>query len=561
MTFDASMFANFVAVSSPVHERVSPSYTGIHALFDIIVVGSGIGGGVLADDLADRAGDKKRILVLEAGSYLYPTHVYNCSRMPNSTVAQRFGTSSFWQSGAEGTQYYIHERPQMNLGGRSIFWSGLIPTIQDWELEFFPARVRHDLKSGMLEQAGAALNQSITLGETAQKIVGKLRASALAEHFDIAETPRALHQPYLRPNGTPAAELAAQSTGVFNTAELLINQIGLSSNENPGGDGSGLRLLLNHYVEDIKRLDENRLEVLARNTLTGAPSYFQAATVVLACGAIESPKLLARSTIGRELPAEVRSLVGLGLTDHPTTNEILTTATDIGDVAIPKDTTAKIILYSRGKRDAGGQILYPFNVEMNVNHEYWHLRENDPASPAVPITTTGASIIDIKFSFGNCIDPMNEIRECPPFGYVPEIVFRNQSWTDYLVASRLPALAGWHKSDKEVFAVLNEVTHKIFNQFQRNGVACEPVENRWYGEGGKGFGYGTVHHAIGTLRMPYKQWFGGPVLTESVVDEDLRVRTVDNLFVCDMSVMPFASAANPVRTLAALALRLSNRLG
>jgi choline dehydrogenase-like flavoprotein len=34
-----------------------------------------------------------------------------------------------------------------------------------------------------------------------------------------------------------------------------------------------------------------------------------------------------------------------------------------------------------------------------------------------------------------------------------------------------------------------------------------------------------------------------------------------NLYVCDMSVMPFSSAANPVRTLAALALRLSKHLG
>lgn len=33
------------------------------------------------------------------------------------------------------------------------------------------------------------------------------------------------------------------------------------------------------------------------------------------------------------------------------------------------------------------------------------------------------------------------------------------------------------------------------------------------------------------------------------------------LFVCDMSVMPFSSAANPVRTLAAFALRLSRHFG
>ena len=46
-----------------------------------------------------------------------------------------------------------------------------------------------------------------------------------------------------------------------------------------------------------------------------------------------------------------------------------------------------------------------------------------------------------------------------------------------------------------------------------------------------------------------------------MVDEDLRVLGTQNLFVCDMSVMPFSSAANPVRTLVALALRLAEHLG
>lgn len=561
MTFEASVFSNFVAASNPANSWVSPAYTGTDTFFDIIIVGSGIGGGVLADDLADRLGQTRRILVLEAGSYLYPTHVYNCSRMPNSAVAKRFGCQSFKQNGREGEEYYIHERPQMNLGGRSIFWSGLIPTIQSWELDFFPERVRQDLRSGLLQEAGERMNQSITLGDTARAIVGKLRNSVLNEHFDIMETPRALHQPYLRSDGLPATELAQQSTGVFNTAELLINQLGLSSDENPGGNGLGLRMLLNRYVEDIKRLDHGHLEILARNTLTGEAQYFQAGKLVLAGGAIESPKLLARSTIGRELPQHVRSLVGRGLTDHPTTNEILTIATHIGDVVIPKNANAKIVFYSRGKRDAAGKIIYPFNVEMNVNHEYWHLRENDPSSPATPISTTGDSIIDIKFSFGNCLDNDNMVRDAPPFGYVPEIVFRNQGWMSYLTTSRLPALAGWQKNDVEVFAVLNEVTGKIFGQFSNHGAVCTPVENKWYGEWGKGFGYGTVHHAAGTLRMPYKEWFEGPFLPESVVDEDLRVTDIANLYVCDMSVMPFASAANPVRTLTALALRLSKHLG
>lgn len=45
--------------------------------YDAIVVGSGMGGGVVAASLAD---EKKRVLVLEAGSLLFPTHVGNMPR-------------------------------------------------------------------------------------------------------------------------------------------------------------------------------------------------------------------------------------------------------------------------------------------------------------------------------------------------------------------------------------------------------------------------------------------------------------------------------------------------
>ena len=70
-----------------------------------------------------------------------------------------------------------------------------------------------------------------------------------------------------------------------------------------------------------------------------------------------------------------------------------------------------------------------------------------------------------------------------------------------------------------------------------------------------------MHHAAGRLRMPYRSSHDGAFQPNSVVDEDLRVVGTQHLYVCDMSVMPFSSAANPVRTLVALALLLSKHFG
>jgi hypothetical protein len=400
------------------------------------------------------------------------------------------------------------------------------------------------------------MNESRSMGATAQAVVTRLRQSPLAADFSIQETPRALHQPYLQADGTPKDQFFTEPTGVFNTAELLVNQVGLT----PGvhhGDGPGLHLLVNHFVEDVQN-HGSHLEVVARNTRTGQARIFKAGTVVLAGGSIESPKLLRRSSMYPWLPQSVKDLVGRGLTDHPTSNEITTFVRSIGNVALGPGDHAKIIFYSRGLRDSNNEIRYPFNVEMNLNHEYWHLRENDPGSPASP--QPGAARIDIKFSFANCLDENNEVKPAPPFEYVPEIAFRNQSWASYLADSRFPALARWHKDAGQIWDVLNHVTHQIFSQFQINGQPARPAGEVWYGQGGKGFGWGTVHHAIGSLRMPYRPQLDAPFANDSVVDQDLCVLGTQRLYVCDMSVIPLSSAANPVRTLVALALRLSEHL-
>ena len=99
MTFNPSTYVNFVSEETAARERLFLQYMGWRDDFDIVIVGSGIGGGVLADDLADRLGSQKRILVLEAGSFIYPTHVYNICRFPNSSLAKHFGCDTFWQAG------------------------------------------------------------------------------------------------------------------------------------------------------------------------------------------------------------------------------------------------------------------------------------------------------------------------------------------------------------------------------------------------------------------------------------------------------------------------------
>jgi choline dehydrogenase-like flavoprotein len=63
----------------------------------------------------------------------------------------------------------------------------------------------------------------------------------------------------------------------------------------------------------------------------------------------------------------------------------------------------------------------------------------------------------------------------------------------------------------------------------------------------------SAAHHLGTARMAENA-------TQGVVDSDLRVFGMDNLFICDGSVFPTAGSANPSLTITALGLRLAAHL-
>ncbi|MEM8639795.1 MAG: GMC oxidoreductase [Cyanobacteria bacterium P01_G01_bin.54] len=551
-------YVNLVTEKPQAHTRLIRDYDGNNKDFDFIIIGSGIGGGILADDLADRLGQSHRILVLDAGSFLYPTHVYNISRIPNGAVANHFGVDNFKQS--PSGSHYIGAKPQLCFGGRSIFWSGLIPQPQSWEMEFFPENVRQDLVSQYFGLAADRMNTSLSLGDKAEELLAHFQSSDLNADFEIKQTPRALHQPYLNPDGTLGSEFFVEPTGVFNTAELLINQVGLT----PGTDqnGKGLFLKLNSFVETIQNVPFDWYEVRTTNTMTGEQVSFYSPKVVIAAGSTESPKLINRSAVYHTLPDPIRQRVGFGLTDHPVSGESQAYVSSAGSnnarIALSRNDHAKLIFYSRGKRDFNGQVIYPFNIEMNVNHEYWHLRNNDLSAEPI-VDDTSKTRVDIKFSFGNCLDDENGIFSHANDNYTPEIRFKRFSNLNDLLQSRFPALAGWNKGQQEFFNLLNYTRNRIFAEF--NDVDFITGE---YG-GGYGqqwpFSWGTVHHACGTLRMPWKANRNASFDYESVVDENLKVHGTAGLYVCDMSVLPISTAANPVLALAGLALRLSEHMG
>lgn len=106
--------------------------------YDVIVIGAGIGGGILADQLSDLGND---VLVLEAGSYL--SHVAN---LPRRHRVGQFDKHVWGLFDKFKVQNYVNAAGSayvgaqaFNLGGRSVFWGGLIPRMTSWELDAWPS--------------------------------------------------------------------------------------------------------------------------------------------------------------------------------------------------------------------------------------------------------------------------------------------------------------------------------------------------------------------------------------------------------------------------------------
>lgn len=119
--------------------------------YDYIIVGSGIGGGILAEELVKK---QKRVLLIERGGLIFSTHVCNTARpdysrgMADSPEGNELVYAALKANiqTAEGSEPYVGG-PMYCLGGRSNVWGLWCPEADEETLdEYFPASIATYLK-------------------------------------------------------------------------------------------------------------------------------------------------------------------------------------------------------------------------------------------------------------------------------------------------------------------------------------------------------------------------------------------------------------------------------
>lgn len=472
-----------------------PRNTREDIFYDVIVIGSGMGGGSLADALAD-AGAKT--LVLEAGGLTLPTHM---TSLPGdwSRTANHHRVGHFVNEPGSDFLPGVH----LSLGGRSVYWSGLIPRMHDWELGFWPAPVRTFFQQGGYEPAETLMRKVRRLGPFQDQVVARLKADLPDWH--VEDLPRSVHQPFLTDTGS-LESIVQDSTGVFSTADLLLSSLAYAA---PAGR-QNLTINLGHLVTHIGTSGSTATEVVCQDLLGNATRRYRGRFIVLAAGSLESPRIALNSGL-----VDPAGKLGIGLTDHP--------AFFSATYHIPNGSPfggskrhAKVFLFKKTATFND----HPFNVEVVVNPELWQVRNSDDDLVPVP----NPSKIKMTFTFASLLDDGNRVTS-PGVGHKLSVhVRRNQAGVAHFDAARTTRNA--------ILASL--------------GIPFTAAEGMGYGN------EGTVHHAGGTLRMSGN--------ATGVVDTDLRFEAYDNLYCADPSVWPFIPAANPALTLVALALRLGDHL-
>ncbi len=472
--------------------------------YDVIVIGSGVGGGIVADQLDDLGAD---VLVLEAGSVLFSTHTANLPRQHTLGVFDKH-LWALW--GEYAVKNYVSVGPTpyeggqaFNLGGRSIFWGGLIPRMTWWELEAWPQDVRWYLENSGYQRAEDLMFWPAPPTAFQQQVKSLLKTELPAyDHFDA---PMAVRQT------NPA--FGTLGVGLFSTADLLTeNRLALNT-----GKAKGPTINLNHAVVKLETNAGLITEVVAHDLLSGSIRRFRAKYVVLSAGTIESAKVAKMSGL-----SDPQGLVGVGLTDHP----VLFThfSVPLGKPWHRSDSASKTL--SRHKQAAGN--AHPYNVVLELGADLNQGRYLDPDTLALHRKLKGdAMLCEIVFLFNAPLENANRLDHAGPSYAKPTVNMRRSAAANDF----------WG----EVDALKNEVIETL-------GGGPLPNQDLKLGEGA----LGGVAHEVGTLRMAEGD--------AGIVDADLKYKGYSNLFVCDLSVFPTSPAANPTLTLAALALRLADHL-
>lgn len=493
--------------------------------FDIVIIGSGMGGGALAFGLRDRGA---RVLLLERGDYL-PQEPQNWQ--PAAVFDEnRYKTAELWYS-ADGTTF--HPGMHYFVGGNTKMYGAALPRLRQ---EDFAALEHEGGTSPAWPVSYAELEPYYTQVEQQLRVHG-------TPGEDPTEPPRSGPYPYPAVPHEPyieelAQRLRRQGLHPFHypmgidlrdggacirckTCDGFPCQVLAKSDADlcfvrPALQSENVTLWTNTLVKKLLTDVTGRRVTGVILERSGNVETISADTVVVACGATNTAMLLFQSA-NHQHPnglANSSGMVGRNYMVHNNTALMGVAPLRVNPTVFQK-TIAINDFYFKGPN-----FNYPMgNIQALGKLQAGMLTAAQPLVPRPILQRMADRSVDWWVMSEDLPDPNNRVElgsnGKPRVHWQPNNLVAHQRLID---ASR---------------QMLHDVGYQ-FTFIKRMGIA-------------------TNSHQCGTARM-------GSDPATAVLDPDLRTYDVENLWIVDSSFFPSASAMNPALTIAAMALRTAEKM-
>jgi choline dehydrogenase-like flavoprotein len=512
--------------------------------YDVIIIGSGAGGGTLAYKLAPAG---KRILLLERGPYV-PREKDNWN--PRAVNAEgKYQTTEVWRD-LDGKK--LHPHTNYYVGGNTKFFGAALFRLRR---EDFSVLLHHGGVSPAWPISYDDLEPYYSQAERLYHVHGQRGedpseppASAPYPHPPVSHEPRmqelsddfarlGLH-PFHTPLGVMLNEKNAPASPCIrcNTCDGFPCLVRAKADAqvvcvDPALAHDNVTLLTDAYVSRLETNASGRAVTHVRVDRNGLREIYSADMVVVSCGAINSAALLLRSGNDKHPRGLANSsdMVGRHYMGH--VNSVLMAVSKCPNPTVFQKTLSVNDFYMSSKawKYPMGHISFVGKLDRDT------LKAGAPAlTPGVTLELMAMHSLDFWLTSEDLPDPNNRVTLDRDGNIVLSYKPNNE------------------ESHKRLIATLE----KLMQQQTRcptHGHECHQglfARNLFIGQR---IPLAGVAHQNGTIR------FGHDPKT-SVLDPQCRTHEVDNLYVVDASFFPSSSAVNPALTVMANALRVGDHL-
>jgi len=506
--------------------------------FDIIIIGTGAGGGTLAYKLAPSG---KRILILERGDFL-PREKENWD--PVAVAQGRYKTTEMWRD-ANGNEFSPYHHYW--VGGNTKMYGGALLRLRErdfeatehfdgispeWPLKYADFAPWYDEAERLYAVHGAR-----GIDPTEPPAKNGYPFPALPFEPRMTEISEAIRRQGYNPAPIPLAIRLPQDANGRQNDRLRIelydgypDPTGAKGDSHVVGIQSALQypnvtLLRNRKALKINTDKSGRRATSVTVAHEGMEEIYRADTIVVACGAINSAALLLRSANDRHPGGLANSSGQLGRNLMIHNNGIV-----LAYSAKPNPSTfQKAILipdFYHGTPDSP----YPLGAIQNMG-------KADPLLLADAVgDDLGKDGRDAAHFAGHIVDFFITAEDLPKHENRVSVDNQGNIQLHYTQNN----LEAYRRLRQKLIDIMDGVA-------EQEGVGGT---TRYYGFK---LGIGGVSHQNGTCR------FGHDPKT-SILDVNCKAHDLDNLYVVDTSFFPSSGAVNPSLTAMANALRIGDLL-